>query len=400
MNPSGLRTLDPRPAGPKTLDPRLDGKHICICITGSVASVRAFDLARLLIKFGAKVTCVASSEALRFVAKESLEWATGNPVIDKITYKCEHLELAKCDAVVIAPASANTISKIALGIADTPVTLVAQSALTQTPAIIAPAMHRLLMNPIIKENLKKLEKLEKVTVIPSVKADGKEKLADVEEIADYAIRAVATKRLEGKRILIVGGAFREYIDDVRFISNGSSGRFSVALAKECFYQGADVTLVHGKTEVAAPKYVETMGIETTTELIGKIEEFAKGKCIILFPAALNDFSIVKKKDGKFDSTKRQPIELAPLPKAIKIAREANRTAKIIGYKAEVSSSVNAEKIKRLLENCDSLVWNDIGKHGFGSDENEIIIFAKSGKEIGKFAGMKDELAERIIDLVQ
>ena len=196
----------------------------------------------------------------------------------------------------------------------------------------------------------------------------------------------------------MGGAFREYIDDVRFISNGSSGKFSVALAKECFYQGADVTLVHGKTEAAMPKYVETIGIETTTELIGKIEEFAKGKDIMLFPAALNDFSIVKKKGGKLDSAKRQTIELAPLPKAIKFARETNRTAKIIGFKADVGKEEKG-KLGRLLESCDFVVWNDIGKHGFGAEETEIIIFAKSGKETGKFAGMKEEVAEKIIDLV-
>ena len=208
----------------------LDGKKVVLCVTGSVASIEVPSLARELMRHGADVNAVMSDSAEKLVRPETLEWATGNSVVRRLTGKTEHVRLAgewegRADLVLVAPCTANTISKMALGIDDTPVTTLASMALGGgIPLLVAPAAHEpMYRNPAVEANIQRLKDRGVGFVGPKFE-EGKAKMATVGEIVDAAIRRLAKKDLEGRKIIITGGPTAEFIDPVRVITNFSSGK--------------------------------------------------------------------------------------------------------------------------------------------------------------------------------
>lgn len=383
---------------------KLVGKKIVLAIPGSIAAVECVKLARELIRHGAEVHAVMSPSAQKIIHPYAMEFATGNPVVTEITGFVEHVELAgehenKVDLVLVCPATANTISKIACGIDDTPVTTVVTTAFAHTSIMIAPAMHfTMYEHPIVKENIEKLKKLGVEFIGPRFE-EGKAKVASVEEIVYHVIKKLHRKDLAGKRVLVTAGATREYIDPIRFITNRSSGKMGVALAEEAEFRGAEVTLI--RTKGSVPSFVENqVEVETVEEMLEVIENELNSKKydIVILAAAVSDFRIKDKVSVKIKSGKALTLELEPTPKIIDRVKELQPDVFLVGFKAETGLSEDEliEAARKQIERAgsDIVVANTL--KAFGSEENEAILVGKDfTKKLPRMN--KRELAERLFD---
>lgn len=396
----------------------LRGKTICLCLTGSVAVISSPIIARELMRLGAEVICVMSKSATELITPTLMHWATGNPAITHLTGAVEHIYLAgdrprnsgKSDLVLVCPATANTISKIAMGVDDTPVTTVVTTAFgSSTPIIIVPAMHEsMFRHPILEENIKKLRKCGVEILGPRI-SEGKAKIAHVDDIIDRVIDMLVAKRdMEGKKVLITAGPTREPIDEVRFVSNNSSGRMGIEIAKEAAARGADVLLVKGKCLVEAPDYLNVINVVTTSDFIRTVNSELKEKDYDIFicAAAISDYTPKDCIQGKIssDEVKELHITMGLTPKIIDQAREVNDKVFIVAFKAETNVSKTQlidrayDRLKR--SKADLVVANDVGgEMGFESRDNEVWIVNKEKHVTHIPRHSKRFVASRIIDLV-
>jgi phosphopantothenoylcysteine decarboxylase/phosphopantothenate--cysteine ligase len=387
---------------------RLEGKKIALCLCGSVGIIKSPELARELMRNGAEVFVVMSPSSQKLISPTLMEWATGNPVVTELTGKIEHILLGKnVDLVLVAPATSNTISKIASGIDDTPVTSLVISAMGYgIPILIVPAMHAsMYSNPIVLENIKKLTSMGIKVIEPQIMED-KAKFPDIEIIIEEVISIFTKKDLKGVSILVTAGPTRSYIDSIRYITNGSSGKMGYAFAKEAYLRGADVTLVSGPTNLPIPRNVKMINVETTEEMLKTIEELLSRNKYDLFvmAAAPLDFKVENKYEGKISSNNKFSINLSPLPKIINIVREKSENTFIIGFKAEYGLS-KEELIFRALEKlkeakADLIVANSLSNPftGFNSDYNEVYVVNKEGNVVHIPISSKHEIANRILDI--
>ncbi|ASA77611.1 bifunctional phosphopantothenoylcysteine decarboxylase/phosphopantothenate--cysteine ligase CoaBC [Thermococcus sp. 5-4] len=383
---------------------KLLGKKIVLAIPGSIAAVECVKLARELIRHGAEVHAVMSENAQKIIHPYAMEFATGNPVVTEITGFIEHVELAgehenKADLILVCPATANTIGKIACGIDDTPVTTVVTTAFAHTPIMIAPAMHSSMYeHPIVVENIEKLKRLGVEFIGPRFE-EGKAKVASIDEIVYRVIKKLHPKTLEGKRVLVTAGATREYIDPIRYITNASSGRMGVAIAEEAELRGAEVTLIRAKGSV--PSFVENqVEVETVEEMLQAIENELKAKKydVVILAAAVSDFRVREKASVKIKSGKALTLELEPTPKIIDKVKELQPDTFLVGFKAETGLSEEEliEAARKQIERAgsDLVVANTL--KAFGSEENEVLLVTeKSVRKIPRMS--KRELAERLWD---
>jgi len=387
---------------------RLEGKKIALCLCGSVGIIKSPELARELMRNGAEVFVVMSPSSQKLISPTLMEWATGNPVVTELTGKIEHILLGKnVDLVLVAPATSNTISKIASGIDDTPVTSLVISAMGYgIPILIVPAMHAsMYSNPIVLENIKKLTSMGIKVIEPQIMED-KAKFPDIEIIIEEVISIFTKKDLKGVSILVTAGPTRSYIDSIRYITNGSSGKMGYAFAKEAYLRGADVTLVSGPTNLPIPRNIKMINVETTEEMLKTIEELlSKNKYdLFVMAAAPLDFKVENKYEGKISSNNKFSINLSPLPKIINIVREKSENTFIIGFKAEYGLS-KEELISRALEKlkeakADLIVANSLSNPftGFNSDYNEVYVVNKEGNVVHIPISSKHEIANRILDI--
>ncbi|MCX8173132.1 MAG: bifunctional phosphopantothenoylcysteine decarboxylase/phosphopantothenate--cysteine ligase CoaBC [Thermoplasmata archaeon] len=382
---------------------KLSGKKIVLGVTGSIAAVETVKLARELIRHGATVIPVMTKAAMEIISAKSLHFATGFSPITEITGSVEHVMYCgarpeRADLLLIAPATGNTISKIACGIDDTPVTTFATTAIgTGIPVLVVPAMHETMYaHPVIQDNIAKLEKLGIHILRPKI-AEHKAKFPEIEEIVAHVIRLLGKRDYAGKRVLVIGGASYEPLDDMRILTNLSSGKMSVALVREAFLRGAEVDFLAGRIEAPIPQYIPTTRFTTVEDLLGKLANLDYD--YIFVPAALSDFC-VDSREGKMPSDREHRITLKPLPKVIKRLREESKGV-IVGFKAEpvmdektlVSRAFNALKTSRIDFICANTIKNA------GSDAGQIIILDRKGKST-KFTGTKEKIAEKILDIVR
>ncbi len=408
---------------------------IVLGITGSIAAVRAFDLCRELRRNGFDVQVLLSDSARQMVTEQAMEFASCRKVISSISGKVEHVKFfgkrGSASLLLVAPATANTISKIAMGIDDTPITTFATIAIgSGKPVLLAPAMHEpMYEHPIVRENLAKLEG-HGVKVIAPLMQEGKAKLADIEGIVFEVERALrssdtvcSTKtknapKLAGKKVLVASGAFSEKIDEVRVITNLSSGKMGSAIAVACALDGAEVKMVgngarepfidfedaHTADELEE-KVLKALGARDAAGRKGHGQSSASGYDYFFCPAAIPDFTIKTKKSagghmGKIDSGGKVQLELVPRKKMLVKIRAKFPGLKIIAFKAEWGKSKNgiekaAEKFRR--ENgFYAVVANDLKKSQFGSDETEVF-FCRPEKKWLK--GEKKEAAKWIARLI-
>jgi len=386
---------------------KLLGKSIVLGITGSIAAVESVKLARELMRHGAEVYAVMTSDAKKILHPYALEFATGNPVVDEITGKIEHVSYAgdhdrKCDLILIAPSTANTISKIAYGIDDTPVTTVVSTGFGKIPIIIVPAMHSsMYKNPIILENIDKLKNHGVLFLTPKFE-ENKAKLPDIDEIVQAVIRKLHVKDFAGKKVLVTAGPTIEKIDDVRFITNNSSGLMGIKLAEEFDMRGAEVTLVLGHTKLES--YVKTIPVEKFDEMHDAVMSNTDAD-IAVFTAATSDFHVDKPCSGKISSDSSTTINLIPNKKIVQ-EYSSNSKAFIVGFKAEYGVP-DDELLRRAYERLSSsnmglIVANDVGKEkrGFQSETNEVFIIDKTKKFYHLPLENKEKISEKIVDIIK
>ncbi len=399
-----------------TIGEELKEKKIVLCITGSVAAVRCSDIARHLMRHGAEVFTVMSEMARKFVHPYLMEWATGNPVVTELTGKIEHVALAgehpdKADLILVAPATANTISKIACGIDDTPVTSVVSTAFgSEIPIIVVPAMHEsMYRHPIVAENTEKLKAFGVELVGPRIEEE-KAKIAETEEILEAVINRLTMKKdMAGMRILITAGPTFEHIDPVRVITNKSSGKMGVALARETLNRGADVTLVYGPGKAVPPSDAKVIRVETTEEMHKAVVSELKSEKydVAVAAAAAADWRPEKSFDYKVStsSVSELSVKFKPTAKIIDAVRKVCPDIFLVPFKAEHSLSdeeLVERGYKRLVEaEADLIVVNDVGREraGFEVDTNEAFIVDKEKKVVHVPLTTKREVARRIFDVI-
>jgi phosphopantothenoylcysteine decarboxylase/phosphopantothenate--cysteine ligase len=313
---------------------KLRGKTIVLCVTGSIAAVETVKLARELIRHGADVVPVLSKDAMEILHPNALQFATGKAPITKLDGTVPYIELVgtdgTADLVLIAPATSNTIAKVAMGIDDTVVTTFAQNALgAEIPILIAPAMHETMYNnPLIAAHIRTLGELGVEFVAPMMEEE-KAKLADIEEIVERVIRRIGTRELAGKRVVVVTGSTAEPIDDVRIVTNRTSGETGMELARVAFEKGAEVELWLGRHHATAPHWIPSRTFETTADLVAMAGELHADVCVV--PAAISDFA-PKKAKGKIPSRGGGlTLELSPTPKILPALRKGAKV--LVGFKA-------------------------------------------------------------------
>ena len=383
-----------------TKSQNLAGKRIVLGITGSIAAVECVKLARELARHGADIIPVMSQAATKIVHPDSVWFATGQKPIMELDGAVKHVELCgdsagRADLLLIAPATANTISKISQGVDDTPVTTMASCALgSGMPIIIVPAMHNsMYTHGIITDNIKRLKKAGVEFVGPKME-ERKAKMASQEDIVNSVLHALCPKDLKKTRILIIAGSTREPIDDVRHISNISSGRTGLLLAGEAYLRGADIELWVG-AGIAVPGHIKSKEFGSVKDL-EKMASKAKAD-IIIVPAAISDFT-VRPKRGKISSEKGVSVQLEPAPKILGILRK-NKDAVLVGFKAETGiteKELETRARKRMRDHdLDMMVANLL--EDVGAETTKALIITKKKKN--KFKGSKQELATEILNRV-
>lgn len=393
----------------------LRGKKIALCITGSVAAVKCPEIARELMRHGADVYTVMSPAACKIIHPYLMEWATGNPVITELTGRVEHIWLAgqhsqRVDLVLVAPATANTISKIAHGIDDTPVTTIVSTALgSGIPVIIVPAMHEsMYRHPIIKENIKKLKAIGIKFVGPRIE-EGKAKIADIEDIVEAIISHFSPKDMQDLNVLVTAGPTIEYIDPIRIITNKSSGKMGIAIAKEALARGANVTLIYGPGRVTPPLGAKVIRVETTEEMYKAVMKELESKKydLMIATAAVADYVPARLSKIKIPTAKfpELTLKLKATPKIIRMAKEKSPKTFIVAFKAEYNIGTE-ELIRRSMKlikdyKIDLVAANDVSKPGvgFGYETNEIYVVGKEGLVEHIPLSHKRLIAKRLLSII-
>lgn len=369
----------------------LSGKNVLVGITGGIAAYKICELIRMFKRNGANVRVICTKNALNFVTKLTLQNLSQNDVgieeFDFENFKPEHISYAdEADIMVIAPATANTISKIAGGICDNLLTSVVCAF--SKPVIIAPAMNcNMWKNPVIQENIKKLmslgyEILEPENGYLACGYEGTGRLCSLEKIYDKTIEVLSSKKkLAGKKIVITSGGTIEEIDPVRYISNYSSGKMGNALADCAYNQGAEVVLITTK-DIKKPYIIKK--VKSAQEMqIAVNNELETADCIIM-AAAVADYKVKNPSIQKMKKTSDDEviIELVKNPDILKEISSKKTNQIIVGFCAESENLINNAKNKIAQKGCDYLIANDISRNdiGFASDYNEVIIFNKNGSQ--------------------
>ncbi|MEM2193932.1 MAG: bifunctional phosphopantothenoylcysteine decarboxylase/phosphopantothenate--cysteine ligase CoaBC [Candidatus Methanomethylicia archaeon] len=391
----------------------LKGKRIVLCVCGSVSAIKAPDIARELMRHGADVYPVMSKAASKIIHPYLLEWATGNQTITELTGRIEHVEFcglteSKVDLVLVCPATANTISKSAYGIDDTPVTTFISTAIgSNIPVVFVPAMHEsLYRNPFVTENINRLKNNGVIFIGPKV-YEGKAKIADIEDIIEAVISFFTPKILTNKRVIVTAGPTREYLDDVKYLSTPSSGKMGVEIAKECAASGASVTLVCGPINVHVPTGITIISVSSCIEMFKAVESSLRNNSYdyAFLAAAPVDFTFHKKHSGKIPSELEEvTVKLVQNPKISAEIKKISPKTITIGFKAEYGTSLDElinRAYKRLIENnLDLIVANDVSRSdiAFGSDYNEVYVIDRSKNVIHIPKSSKREVARRIIEV--
>jgi phosphopantothenoylcysteine decarboxylase / phosphopantothenate---cysteine ligase len=380
----------------------LGGKHVILGITGSIAAVQCFELTRELIRHGARVTVVMTREATRMLTPCAMEFASGRPVITEIGGGVEHVDLCgntpdRADLLLIAPCSANTISKMATGIVDTPVTTMATMAIgTGMPVIVAPAMHGAMYDhPVLRRNIEALARLGLEMVGPRLVKD-KAKMSHVDELVARVIRALGSRDLAGIRMLVVGGSSEEPIDRMRLITNRGTGETAIRLAEAAYMRGAEVEVWMGRHSFPLPTYIEMKSFSSVEDLMEMIDRVDHD--LVMVPAALSDYG-VQETEGKISSENGPlSLDLKPLPKALPALRQ--RAKVLVGFKAEhgVEREELERRAMRKMESVslDAIVANDLRRVREGSTEVTVLLRNEEGVTV---SGTKSEVAHALLDQI-
>lgn len=389
----------------------LKGKTVVLAVSGSIAAYKIASLASALKKLHANVQVLMTKNAVNFINPITFESLTGNKcLVDtfdrNFQYSVEHVALAKqADVVLVAPASANVIGKIAHGIADDMLTTTVMAC--KCKKIIAPAMNtNMFDNPILQDNLKILEHYGYEVISPAVGYlacgdTGAGKMPEPELLLQYILREIAyEKDMQGKRVLVTAGSTQESIDPVRFITNHSTGKMGYAIAKMCMLRGAEVTLVSGPTSIAKPEFVHVVDVVTAKEMYEEVTKRAKDQDIIIKAAAVADYrpkSVSSEKMKKKDDDLAIPMERTD--DILKFLGEHKKEHQFLcGFSMETENMLENSRKKLEKKHLDMIVANNLKVEGagFAGDTNVVtIITGQEEVSLGKMT--KEETALRILD---
>lgn len=391
--------------------------NVVVGVTGGIAAYKAVGVIRSLVLAGHNVQVVATDAALRFVGKPTLEAISRNPVHTDLyegVAEVRHVAIGQAaDLIVVAPATANTIAKLATGLADD---LLGNTILASTaPIVIAPAMHtEMWQNPATVANIALLRERGVTIVGPAVgqltgRDAGPGRMSEPDDIVAAALAVVAVgKDFEGRSILITAGGTREPLDPVRFIGNRSSGKQGLALARAAAARGAQVTLIGANLEVDVPDSVSVMHVSTTLELAEATTRAAAGVDIVIMAAAVADYrpeSVADAKIKKETQGDTLQLTLVKNPDILQSLSAARRDGQVVvGFAAETESDreklleLGRAKIER--KGSDFLVLNTVGwTEGFATDGNAVVVLNRAGDIVGEAAGSKTTVANRILDVL-
>jgi len=383
-----------------TRSEKLKGRKIVLGITGSIAAVECVKLCRELIRDGAEVHVVMTKDSQTIIHPWAMEFASGRKVITEIDGGVQHVALCgdvpdKADLLLIAPATANTISKMAHGIDDTTVTTFATTAIgSGIPVIVVPAMHgTMISHKIVQENIEKLRKLG-VVFLQSKVDQSRLKMPSHEHIVSSVIAMIGKRDLVGRKVLVIAGATQEPIDDIRVVTNRSTGETGVELAKAAHERGADVSLWMGRAEVDLPEHIRTVRFSSFDDLQKLVR--GHGFDIVLLPVAISDYS-PRAIPGKMPS---EPSEIKLILKRTpKLIDKMNAKFKV-GFKAQARMG-DADLIKEAIglakrSKCKLVVANRIEDVKPGHSRVLLVDGSGSSEEL---KGTKSQIADKIMDRI-
>ena len=389
----------------------LKGKTVVLAVSGSIAAYKIASLASALKKLHANVQVLMTKNAVNFINPITFESLTGNKcLVDtfdrNFQYSVEHVALAKqADVVLVAPASANVIGKIAHGIADDMLTTTVMAC--KCKKIIAPAMNtNMFDNPILQDNLKILEHYGYEVISPAVGYlacgdTGAGKMPEPELLLQYILREIAyEKDMQGKRVLVTAGPTQESIDPVRFITNHSTGKMGYAIAKMCMLRGAEVTLVSGPTSIAKPEFVHVVEVVPAKEMYEEVTKRAKDQDIIIKAAAVADYrpkSVSSEKMKKKDDDLAIPMERTD--DILKFLGEHKKEHQFLcGFSMETENMLENSRKKLEKKHLDMIVANNLKVEGAGfSGDTNVVTIITGQEEVSLGKMTKEETALRILD---
>ena len=389
----------------------LKGKTVVLAISGSIAAYKMANVARMLLKQHCDVEVLMTQNATQFINPITFESLTGHKcLVDtfdrNFQYSVEHVALAKrADVVLVAPASANVIGKIANGIADDMLTTTVMAC--PCKKIVSPAMnHNMYHNPIVQDNIEKLKHFgyEIITPATGMLANGDigdGRMPEESVLFEAVVKEIACeKNLEGKKVLISAGATREPIDPVRFITNYSSGKMGYALARAAMHRGAEVTVVAAHTDVEPPLFVNVVPVQTAAEMYEAIVSRAQDYDFVIKAAAVADYTPavtadnkIKKKDGDLS------IPLVRTKDILKALGENKRPGQILcGFSMETENVLENSRKKLESKHCDMICANSLKSAGagFGTDTNIVTLITKNSEESLELMS-KEQVAHKILD---
>lgn len=388
----------------------LTGKNVVLAVSGSIAAYKIANLASMLKKRNADITVLMTKNATNFINPITFETLTGNKcLIDtfdrNFQYSVEHVALAKkADVVLVAPASANVIGKIACGIADDMLTTTVMAC--KCKKIIAPAMNtQMYENPIVQDNIRRLKEFDYEVITPdsgylACGDIGAGKMPSEETLLQYILRECAMEKdMKGLKVLVTAGPTREKIDPVRYITNHSTGKMGYAIARNCMLRGADVTLVSGKTDVKPPMFVKFVPVTSAQDMYDAVTKSYEKQDIVVKAAAVADYrpafpadEKVKKKDGDLSIPLERTLDI------LQTLGEKKTNQFLCGFSMETQNLLENSRAKLEKKNLDMIVANNLrtAGAGFGTDTNVVTIITKD--EVKQLDIMsKDQVAGRIMD---
>ncbi len=387
---------------------RFDGKHILVGITGSIAAVKGALLVSRLVKEGAEVYPVMTPAATKFITPLTLRSLSGKvPIVGEEHpdfVRAVHIEAARwADVVVVAPATANTMAKCAVGISDNVLTDIILAF--DGPVVFVPAMNSsMLGSPVTLKNIELLED-RGYTVVPTDSGSlacgerGNGRFPEQEKILDYIQRAMLDKPLLGKRVVVTAGPTRHFIDDVRFISNPSSGKMGYEMARWAWMLGGDVIFVVGRgARVSPPHFAsEIHHFDTADELAGILENLGAKADMLIMTAAVGDFAPEQKVRGKIPREGKLILKLRKTKDVVARFKEMYPGVYTVAFAAESGSDLGRAAQKMQRKGVDAIVYNDVSREGIGfsADENEVVVLFESGRQVMLGRASKFDIAGKI-----
>lgn len=396
-------------------------KNIILAVTGGIAVYKSAFFARLLVKQGFNVRVIMSKGATAFITPLTFQALTGNAVHTELLDETAelgmgHIELAKwADYIVIAPASANTLARLSMGMADDLLTTVCLA--TTASVLIAPAMNQqMYAHPAVQLNLQTLHDLDYIIIPPESGEQacgdvGEGRLPEPEQLLAFLQNVIAKdhkkQRLNGKHVVITAGATLEAIDPVRYLSNHSTGKMGFALAKACEELGAKVTLVAGNVNLPTPFNVERVNVKSAQDMLDICREITDNKAnpvhIFIATAAVADYRTKEQAPQKIKKTQdAMTLELVKNPDVLATISHENPNIFTVGFAAETQDVEQYAKGKLVSKNLDMIACNDVSRSdiGFGSDDNAMTVFFKNKEQSVKLdKASKEKIAEQLAELI-